>query len=48
VQAYAGYKLDDNYMPTHVVVIIINGFGDNRPNVKKATEKFLLEVFENS
>jgi D-alanyl-D-alanine carboxypeptidase/D-alanyl-D-alanine-endopeptidase (penicillin-binding protein 4) len=48
VQAYAGYKLDDNYMPTHVVVIIINGFGDNRTNVKKATDKFLLEVFENS
>lgn len=45
VQCYAGYMLDDNYAPTHVVVIMINDFKGARSAVKKAAETMLLETF---
>lgn len=44
VQAYAGYKLDDNYAPTHVIVMIYNGFTD-RSALRKAAAQFLLSSF---
>lgn len=44
VQCYAGYKLDDDYAPTHVVVVIINNFKD-RNKVKTKCEEMLLKVF---
>lgn len=46
IQCYAGYKLDDDYMPTHVIVIIMNDLPKNKDRVKKAAEKMLLSLFE--
>ncbi len=45
VQCYAGYKLDDDYAPTHTVVIIVNELRGSRDQLKKAVEKMLLEIF---
>lgn len=45
VQCYAGYKLDDDFAPTHVVVIIINNFKGSRADLRKGVEKMLLEIF---
>lgn len=42
VQAYAGYKLDYNYTPTHIVVVLTNGFRGSRASYRKAVEKLLL------
>lgn len=44
IQCYAGYKVDDNYEPTHAVVIIMNGMGD-RDAARKEVEKLLLSTF---
>lgn len=44
VQGYAGYKLDDNYAPTHVVVMIFNDF-TNRTELRRAAAQFLLSTF---
>lgn len=46
IQCYAGYKLDDNYMPTHVIVIMMNEMGD-RTAARKEVEKMLLRIFPN-
>ena len=48
IQCYAGYKLDDDYVPTHVVVIMINDIIKSRENAKKAAENMLLTVFSES
>lgn len=45
VQCYAGYKLDDDFAPTHVVVIMINSFHGTRTAVKAAAQNMLLELF---
>ncbi|MCH5221582.1 MAG: D-alanyl-D-alanine carboxypeptidase/D-alanyl-D-alanine-endopeptidase [Muribaculaceae bacterium] len=45
VQAYAGYKIDAEGMPTHVVVVLVNGFFCPRREVREATEKLLLDIF---
>lgn len=45
IQCYAGYKLDDNYAPTHSVVIMINDMTARRSSVKQAAERMLLEIF---
>ncbi len=45
IQCYAGYKLDDEYAPTHTVVIIMNDL-TNRDVAKKAAQTMLLEIFE--
>lgn len=47
VQTYAGYKLDWDGKPTHVVVIMVNGFFCPRASLRGAIEKFLLKTFEN-
>jgi Zn-dependent oligopeptidase len=47
IQCYAGYKLDDDYAPTHVVVIMINNLKD-RAAVKAAAEEMLLSIFATS
>lgn len=47
VQCYAGYKVDENYMPTHSVVIIMNDITGSRSKAKKAAETMLLEIFCN-
>ena len=47
IQCYAGYKLDDDYMPTHVIVIIMNDIPPKRNNTKRAAEQLLLSIFSN-
>lgn len=46
IQCYAGYKLDDDYIPTHVIVIIMNDITNSRDKAKQATERMLLSIFE--
>ena len=45
IQCYAGYKLDEDYVPTHVVVIIMNNLPKNRDRAKNAAQKMLLDIF---
>lgn len=45
IQCYAGYMLDDDYVPTHSVVIIMNDITKSRDTAKKAAERMLLEIF---
>lgn len=45
IQCYAGYLLDDDYVPTHVVVVMVNGFRTGRAAVKKAVADMLLATF---
>ena len=44
IQCYAGYKLDEQFAPTHSIVIIMNGMGQ-RKIARKAAEDLLLAVF---
>lgn len=46
VQTYAGYRLDIDGNPTHVVVVMINGFFGPRAAVKSAVEKYFLKIFQ--
>lgn len=45
IQCYAGYKLDDNYVPTHAIVIMVNNL-KSRADMRAAAEKYLLETFK--
>lgn len=45
VQSYAGYKLDKNGYPTHVIVVIVNNFACSRGKVKTEVENLLLNTF---
>ena len=45
VQCYAGYLLDENESPSHVVVVMVNGFYCPRAKVRDAISKYLLEQF---
>ncbi len=45
VQCYAGYKIDENNRPTHIVVVMVNNFNGARANLKAAIGRFLLETF---
>lgn len=42
VQCYAGFKIDENGQPTHLVVLMLNNFSD-RAKLKRALEQLLLE-----
>lgn len=44
IQCYAGYKLDEEFAPTHSIVIIMNDIGP-RGAARKAAENLLLEIF---
>lgn len=46
VQTYAGYKLDADDKPTHVVVILVNGFFCPRRQVREGAENLLTKIFE--
>lgn len=46
VQTYAGYKLDWEGKPTHVVVVMVNGFFCPRAELRGAIEKMLLNTFK--
>lgn len=43
VQCYAGYLLNEYGMPTHVVVVMVNGFTCSRAALKSSIEEMLLE-----
>ncbi len=43
VQCYAGYKVNDVGVPTHVVIIMINGFKGSRSGLKSKLEQLLIE-----
>lgn len=45
VQTYAGYKLDAEGRPTHIVVIMVNGFFCTRASLRKKIEAYLLKIF---
>ena len=45
VLCYAGYKLDANGKPTHVVVVMVNGFTCKVADVRKAIAAYLLSIF---
>lgn len=45
IQCYAGYLLDEEYAPTHVVVVMINGFPKSRDAARKELASMLLEIF---
>lgn len=45
VQCYAGYKFSDEGTPTHIIVILVNGFFCPRKEVREAAETLLLDTF---
>lgn len=45
IQCYAGYKLDEQFAPTHSIVIIMNEIG-SRAAARSAAEELLLEIFD--
>lgn len=45
VLCYAGYKLDGEGHPTHVVVIMVNNFLCKPSEIRKAVEHYLLKIF---
>ena len=45
IQSYAGYVLDEDYVPTHVVVVMTNDL-KNRENYRAALSKFFLSLFD--
>lgn len=45
IQCYAGYKLDELFAPTHVIVIIMNEIG-KRSQAREAAENLLLDIFQ--
>lgn len=46
IQCYAGYKLDEDYAPTHIIVVMMNEMA-NRGAARKQVEKLLLRTFLN-
>jgi len=45
VHCYAGYRLNPHTgKPTHIIVIMVNNFFGPRANIRKATEKLLLNT----
>lgn len=45
IQCYAGYKVDEDFAPTHAVVVIGNSFPGSRAAFRQAVETMLLEIF---
>lgn len=46
MQSYAGYKLGEDGLPTHIIVFMINGFDCDRSAVVTQVENLLLKIFE--
>lgn len=44
IQCYAGYKLDEEYRPTHIIVIMLNDLKD-RASARRVIENILLNLF---
>lgn len=47
IQCYAGYKLDDDYAPTHAVVVMANDMPD-RGRMRAALQRLLLTLFSDN
>ena len=47
IQCYAGYKVDENYAPTHAVVVLINSFPKDRQCAREAVKTMLINTFIN-
>lgn len=45
VQCYAGYRFGANGKPTHVIVIMVNGFTCPRAQIRKGAERMLERLF---
>lgn len=45
VQCYAGYMLGEDGLPTHVVVVMVNGFFCKRSELKKSVEQLMIDTF---
>ncbi|MBO4977535.1 MAG: D-alanyl-D-alanine carboxypeptidase/D-alanyl-D-alanine-endopeptidase [Muribaculaceae bacterium] len=45
VQCYAGYKFNDAGRPTHIIVILVNGFFCPRSQVRRGAEHLLEQTF---
>lgn len=45
IQCYAGYKLDEEFAPTHAIVVILNALPAGRPAAREAVEQLLLNIF---
>lgn len=45
VQSYAGYLLGEDGLPTHVIVVMVNGFTCGRATLKTGIEDMLLSMF---
>ncbi|MCM1377553.1 MAG: D-alanyl-D-alanine carboxypeptidase [Prevotella sp.] len=45
IQCYAGYLLDEDFAPTHTVVIIVNNLRADRSILRKHLSDFLLSIF---
>lgn len=45
VQCYAGYKLDENSNPSHVVVIMVNHYFCSKSEIRAAIAQMLLKTF---
>lgn len=45
VQCYAGYKFNDAGKPTHIIVILVNGFFCPRSQVRRGAERLLEQTF---
>lgn len=43
VKCYAGYALNEDGLPTHAIVIMVNGYKGGTAKLKKAIEMFLLK-----
>lgn len=46
VQSYAGYLLDENCHPTHLIIFMVNNFRCSRAALKSDIERLLLEKFD--
>lgn len=47
VRALAGYLFDDEGLPTHTIVLIVNGFRCSPSVVTRAAQDFFLRIFDN-
>lgn len=47
IQCYAGYKVDENYAPTHAVVVLINSFPKDRQCAREVVKTMLINTFIN-
>lgn len=45
VHCYAGYKIDNNGAPSHVVVLMVNNFFCSRNVLRNEIQRFLLSIF---